>query len=50
MICMYKVGVDQAPDPDTSRNRCTKPDPRYTTQPFAQVLISRITVYFILTV
>ena len=45
-----RVGVERQPDLDTSGNRCTKPDPRYPTRLSAKVLISRITVYSILTV
>ena len=44
-----QLGVERTPDPDTSGNRCAKPDPRYLTRLSAKVLISRITVYSILT-
>ena len=37
-------------NPDTSGNRCPKPDPRYPTRLSIKVLISKIAVYSILTV
>ena len=41
--------VKWTPDPDTSGNRGAKPDPRYPIRSSTIVLISRITVYSILT-
>ena len=51
----YKViavrgGTNTGPYPNTSGNRCANPDPRCQTRLSDKVLISRITVYFILTV
>ena len=40
------VGVERTPDPDTSGNRCEKPDPRYPTRLSVKVLISGIEVFF----
>ena len=40
------LGVERTPNLDTSGDRCAKPDPRLS----AKVLLSRITVYSILTV
>ena len=40
------LGVERTPNLDTSGDRCAKPGPRFS----AKVLISRITVYSILTV
>ena len=49
-IVILWIGVGQPPDPHTSGNRCAnKPVPRYPTRLSAKVLISRITVYSILT-
>ena len=47
---MLNLGVERTPDPNTSGNRCATPDPRYPTPLSAKVLISRMTVYSILTV
>ena len=47
---MWNLGVERTTDPNTSDNRCATPDPRYPTRLSAKVLISRITVYSILTV
>ena len=44
------LGVEQTPNPDTSINRCAKNNPRYPTPLSAKVLITRITVCYILTV
>ena len=38
-------GTNTRPDPDTSGNRCAKPDPRYPTRLSAKVLITRIANY-----
>ena len=44
------LGAEWTPDPDTSGNRWAKPNWRYPTRLSAKVLVSRITVYSILTV
>ena len=49
MNTCIRGGTNIQSDPDTSDNRCSKPDPRYLTRLSAKVLISRITVYSILT-
>ena len=49
-LIRIRGGTNTRLDPDTSGNRCTKPDPRYSTRLSAKVLISRIPVYFILIV
>ena len=49
-LIRIRGGTNTRLDPDTSGNRCTKPDPRYLTRLSAKVLISRIPVYFILIV
>ena len=46
----YRLGVERTPDPETSGNRCAKPGPRYPTQLSTKVLISMLTVYYILNV
>ena len=47
---VIKGGTNTRPNPDTSGNRCARPDLRNPTRLSAKVLISRKTVYFILTV
>ena len=47
---IHWLGMEQTPGSEKSGNRCSKPDPRYPTRLSVKVLISRITVYSILTV
>ena len=44
MNTCIRGGTNIQSDPDTSDNRCAKPDPRYLTRLSAKVLISRIAV------
>ena len=44
MNTCIRGGTNIQSDPDTSDNRCSKPDPRYLPRLSAKVLISRITV------
>ena len=41
-----QLGLERPPDPDTTGNRCAKPDPRYPTRLSAKVLISRCAIFF----